>query len=123
MRLYSMIGLSLVACALACDSESEPGVSASEPSVTKTIGVAGGTIDVGGATVTFPAGAVDADKSITIAITNESAPDGYEALSKVVKCEPSGLDFAVPVTMALPFTADGKAATVFWSSGADPSFK
>jgi len=92
-------------------------------SVKQTVGPDGGVITVGGATVTFPAGALAAATEITITATDEAAPDGFVALSKVFKCEPSPLDFPMPVTMAMPFSPDGQPATVFWSSGADPAFK
>jgi hypothetical protein len=92
--------------------------------VTQTVGPDGGTIVVGGATVTIPKGALAAAKDITITNAGSSQPAGFVALSPVFKCEPSGTDFAQPVTMQMPFTDDGKGAfTMFWSTGSDPTFK
>ncbi len=75
-----------------------------------------------GATITFPKDAVAAPVGVTISST-DAVPDGFVALSKVFKCEPSGTNFAQPVTMQMPFTDDGKASSMFWSSGSDPAFK
>ena len=83
----------------------------------------GGTIEVGGAVVTFPKDAVSQSTMITISV-DTTVPTGYVALSKVFKCGPSGTNFNAPVEMRMPFVDDGKgAASLFWSSGADPSFK
>lgn len=99
------------------------GAATPQSKVTKMVGPDGGVIDVGGATVTFAKGSLSTMTEITIEATDEAPPDGFVALSKVFACGPSGTDFAVPVTMTMPFTDDGKGATMFWSSGADPSFK
>jgi ZU5 domain len=117
-RLAAVVAISaLLACA-SCSSSS----NTTPTTVTQTIGPEGGSIVVDGATVTFPNGALGASKVITISVT-DSVPDGFVALSRVFKCEPSGTDFAQPVTMQMPFTDDGKGGTMFWSSGADPAFK
>jgi hypothetical protein len=92
--------------------------------VTKPIGPEGGIIEVGGAVVTFPKGALATTTTITVAAQGGSAvPEGFVALSKVFKCEPSGTDFAQPVEMRMPFTDDGQGGTLFWSTGSDPTFK
>jgi hypothetical protein len=95
-----------------------------ESSITQEVGPEGGTIVVRGATVTFPAGALSERKMITIKATENAPPDGFVALSRVYECGPTGTSFAQPVTMKMPFEDDGNGpVTVFWSSGADPSFK
>jgi hypothetical protein len=109
-----------------CSSSSSNTATAVSPdttTITQPIGPTGGTINVAGATVTFPAGAVAADTKITISVDPAGVPAGYVALSKLFKCEPSGTEFAKPVEMRMPFTDDGKGGTLFWSSGADPTFK
>ena len=74
--------------------------------------------------VTFPKGAVAAQTSVTISVQDASTLEGFVALSKVFKCEPSGTEFAQPVEMRMPFVDDGKGSgSLFWSSGADPAFK
>jgi hypothetical protein len=111
----------LAVAAASCSSSSSS--STSSTSVTQTIGPEGGTIVVDGATVTFPKGALAEAKSITIK-SGGAVPDGFVAVSKVFECGPTGTDFAQPVTMQMPFEDDGKGGlTMFWSSGADPSFK
>lgn len=124
---------SLVACALAgasflpvlagCGSDSSTATTAAPgASVTKTIGPEGGTIVVDGATMTFPPGAVTTPTSITIAATTEAAPAGFAAISPIFRCEPSGTNFPVKVTMAMTFTGDPANARIFWSSAATPEF-
>ena len=117
-RLFAIAAIFSLVCGSGCSSESSTPPSA----VTQTIGPEGGTIAVGGATVTFPKGALGASKSITIS-TTDVAPQGFVVLSHVFRCEPSGTEFAQPVTMQMPFTDDGKGGTLFWSEGADPTFK
>ena len=121
MQMLIRLGLALFLgiAAASCSSTS----SSSTGAVTKTIGPEGGTIDVDGATVTFPVNALAAATSITITPTSESPPAGYTALSRVYRCEPSGTTFAQKVTMAMTFQGDPTGATMFWSSGADPTFK
>src|SRR5260221_9501869 len=109
---------SLVMLALGCSS-----TTASGGAITKTIGPEGGTIVVEGATVTFPANALTTPTAITITPSDDAPPAGYVALSRVVRCAPSGTTFAVPVTMAMTFDGDPSGATMFWSSGEDASFK
>jgi hypothetical protein len=120
----------LFAVLVACSSSDETNTSSSSSSSsggnaqTSTIGPEGGSIVVGGATVTFPKDAVSAPISITIREQEGGFPEGFETLSHLFKCEPSGTNFAHPVTMQMPFTDDKKGpATIFWSSGADPTFK
>jgi hypothetical protein len=116
----------LLAALLACSSDETPAPmsSSANDSQTMTIGPEGGAIVVGGATVTFPKDAVASPVQITISEQEAGFPTGFETLSHLFKCEPSGTNFVHPVTMQMPFTDDGKGpATIFWSSGADPTFK
>lgn len=118
------LGLSL-AFLVSCSSSSEPSSSSSggPTSVTQKVGPDGATLVVDGATVTIPKGALDKEVEITIA-SNGAAPAGYDVLSKVYQCGPTGTDFKVPVTMNMPFTDDGKGpVTMFWTAGPDPAFK
>ncbi|HEY8076619.1 MAG TPA: hypothetical protein VIF62_20985, partial [Labilithrix sp.] len=81
------------------------------------------TINVGGATITFPQGALALKRTFTINVSDAQPPDGFVILSRFVKCEPTGTDFAQKVSMQMPFTDDGQMPiTVFWSSGAQPQF-
>src|SRR5262249_9366981 len=79
----------LVCCSHAAAGEKNP--AGAKTTVTQTIGPEGGKIELDGATVTFPAGAIASATSITIAATDEAAPSGYKALSRIYKCEPTGL--------------------------------
>lgn len=118
-----IVAMIFATASTSCSSSSSSSGSSAATSVTQEIGAAGGKIEVAGAVVTFPRGALAANKSITISVKEGGPPDGFVALSKVFVCEPSGTDFAQPVTMQMPFTDDGKGGTMFWSSGADPTFK
>jgi len=108
---------------IACSSDD--GATPSPPSTqTMTIGPEGGSIVVGGATVTFPKDAVSSPTQITISEEADGFPEGFVALSHLFRCQPSGTNFAHPVTMQMPFVDDQKGpATIFWSTGADPTFK
>ena len=111
----------LLSCSSSDDTTPAPSAASTQ---TKMIGPEGGTIVVGGATVTFPKDAVAAPVSITISEQTSGFPEGFETLSHLFKCEPSGTNFTHPVTMQMPFTDDGKGpSTIFWSSAADPTFK
>jgi hypothetical protein len=125
-----LLRLALVLAALsagACSSDKSSSTSSgatTTDNATKAIGPDGGTIEVGGAVVTFPKGSVAKETMITISVEDATkVPTGFVALSKLFKCEPSGTDFAQPVEMRMPFTDDGKGGTLFWSTGADPTFK
>jgi len=120
----SLAALALLAALTSSCSSSETSASAgAAPSVTRDVGPDGATLEVDGATVTIPKGALAESKKITITSVQGGAPEGYVVLSRLFRCEPSGTDFAQPVTMQMPFEDDGQGGTMFWSSGADPAFK
>lgn len=126
MRIRSLLSVAAISVALcmSCSSSSSTATPPTSGAVTQSIGPEGGKIEVGGAVVTFPKGAVAAPTSVTISVQDASTvPEGFVALSKLFKCEPSGTDFAQPVEMRMPFVDDGKGGTLFWSTGADPAFK
>lgn len=132
MTSRSFLPLTLLCAALstgagACSSDKASSTSSGTTATTgatKPIGPEGGTIEVSGAVVTFPKGSVAKETMITISVDDATqVPEGFVALSKLFKCEPSGTAFAQPVEMRMPFTDDGQGGTLFWSSGADPAFK
>lgn len=109
---------------LACSSDDDPAPPASTAtSVTKRVGAEGGTVEVGGATLTIPAGALASPVDIRIDVNEGGPPPGFVAASKVFRCEPIGTTFLVPATMRMPFVGEPQDLRMFWSSGADPSFK
>src|SRR5687767_15946541 len=117
MRAFPLVlSLSgLLALTAACSSDTPDATAASPQSVTQSIGTEGGVIKVDGATITFAKGALTESKEITIRTTNK-VPDGFEAVSKVFECGPTGTSFGADVTMEMPFTDDGKGpVTMFWS--------
>jgi hypothetical protein len=119
----SILALCLGACSSSTASPSGTSVTTTNDTQQKAIGPEGGTIEVGGAVVTFPKGAVAQSTMITISVRQATAvPAGFVALSSLFACEPAGTTFALPVEMRMPFTDDGKGGSLFWSSGADPTF-
>jgi hypothetical protein len=121
MNVRQWIACALAATALASCSEDE--TTTTTESATKTVGPEGGVLEVGGTTLTIPPSALAGATAITVSVGELTAPGEFVALSKVVKCEPTGTTFAVPATMRIPFQDDGLARTVFWSSQGDPTFK
>ena len=115
--------LALLVGACSSTTATTPAPAAASNDVQQAIGPDGGTIEVGGAVVTFPKGAVSQTTMIRISVEPASmVPAGFVALSSLFKCEPAGTTFAMPVEMRMPFTDDGKGGTLFWSTGADPTF-
>lgn len=123
-RLARAALVSLLCLSCGDDDPAKPASGSGQTGeVKKAVGPGGDTITVGGAVVTFPEGALDKTVEVTITATDDPPPAEFEAISKVFKCEPSGTDFLKPVTMKMPFSDDGKPASMFWTSGADPTFK
>lgn len=122
-RLLPAFTVVVALFASACSSSTAtPASNAND--VQQAIGPEGGTIEVGGAVVTFPKGAVSQSTMIRISVQPPAAvPAGFVALSSLFTCEPAGTEFLLPVEMRMPFTDDGKGGTLFWSTGADPTFK
>jgi len=122
MRSLLLVGVAAIAMlSLSCSSSDDSG-SAGD-TVTQDIGPEEATVTVGDATVHFPAGSLVIKRTITITVVDAPAPDGYVSLSKRIKCAPTGIDFAAPVTMQMRFNDDGaNKATVLWSSAIQPGF-
>lgn len=86
-------------------SDSSSGTDSSASSVI-TVTAAGGVFNVGGATLDVPAGAVSADKAITLEL-RAGAPTGtglagFTLITDVLVATPHGTTFAKPVTIDLP---------------------
>jgi len=79
--------------------------------VTKTIGGAGGSIasSDGKAELTFPAGALDANTSVSIQAVTQTAPNGVGYGYRFL---PEGIRFRQPVSLKFHYTADDLAATL-----------
>lgn len=123
MRSLIFLGIFAIATAsFSCSSSDSSGPGGD--TVTQDVGPDGATINIGDATVTFPQGALVLKRTITITVADAKPPEGFVSLSKRVKCEPTGIDFAHPVSMQMRFNDDGsgKTPTVFWSSAFQPGF-
>jgi hypothetical protein len=67
-----------------------------------SIGASGGTVSFGGATVTIPAGALTTTVTITIA-PSAASPSTGSVVGEAFEMGPEGQQFAMPVTVTLPF--------------------
>jgi hypothetical protein len=97
------------------DAPDARGPDAAADQVSSAIGPAGGTLEVGGATITVPAGALDEEVTLTLAIAGALTaplPDGLAAVTPQVWLTPHGQIFALPVTVELPLD-DAPAGTAF----------
>jgi hypothetical protein len=90
--------------------------------VAATIGPSGGTLEASGAALSIPAGALSEDVKISITPLT-SAPAGYVARSQVYELEPSGLQFAAPVNLALDFTGESAGLAVYLTSSSGTGFE
>jgi hypothetical protein len=70
--------------------------------------------------LTFPSGALSSTQSITVTSTTNTA-QGVDNLSPVYEFGPTGLTFAVPVTVKFTFTA-GIDPVIVWSSSDGTTF-
>ncbi len=99
----------------ACGGGGGSTTPAPPPDGTGTVGSAGGTVTLSsGAAVTIPAGALQSDRAITVAVDGTPAPNGNPRY----RFGPAGTTFASPVTVTLPRPAGlavGAAASIYWT--------
>lgn len=85
------------------------------------IGPGGGSVATpDGVVVTIPSGALAAEQDIRVIATDEAAPNGFVASSKIYRFEPAGLWFSTPITVSFP--APSTPGMVLWSNGDRPDF-
>jgi hypothetical protein len=117
---HSIVALTSIVCAsllaAGCSADPSNPNTTESPQGHETIGAGGGVLDVNGVKLTVPAGAVSTNVEFTVTTSSETAPDGYVADSAIYVFGPEGLTFAVPLTIEIPFTGDGKDAHVLWST-------
>jgi hypothetical protein len=77
---------------------------------------------LGAARLVIPPGALSEELTLRVSATNEPAPPGYVAFSKLYRFEPTGARFAVPIRLSLPFTGDASLATFHLSKENAPGF-
>lgn len=101
------------------------GGSAAAASYSQAITAAkGGTLTAPGATLVIPAGALAADTTVTLTVTDKgSEPDAANIAAKVFTFGPDGTQFLKPVAMTLAFDpsnppADKTAKLAFLKDGA-----
>ncbi|MBN1948063.1 MAG: hypothetical protein JW797_20510 [Bradymonadales bacterium] len=86
-----------------------------------TVGADGGTITHDGVQLTIPAGALASEVEFTVETVEapELLPAGTEAASKVYSFTPHGQAFALPATIALPYSGDLHGLSVLVLDGPD----
>lgn len=119
--------LALLPLALACPQsvtveEPAPPPIAPGTRATRVVDASGEILGLEGLTLTIPAGALEEPTEISIVATDRSAPEPFHAFSPLFRFEPSGLEFAVPVTVTLPFDGEREIATVFWTERESDAF-
>jgi hypothetical protein len=81
----------------------------------------GGTVEGGGGTLEIPAGALDEDTTITLALLEPgSLPEAGSVAGQVFGFGPTGTTFLTPATLTLPLPdapAAGEHAVVSWLDG------
>ncbi len=115
--LFVMGALALVA---ACGSSSSNDASSSPPPAgSASVDTTGGVVEGAGVRLVVPAGAVQGNVTISIAVAppNTAPPDGYVALSPIYVFSPNGLVFQKPVTVEIPLPSGvGSTDSIVWSS-------
>jgi hypothetical protein len=84
-------------------------------SASALIGPAGGTLSIGDMRIDVPAGAIATDTMITVHV-DDGASAPFAAYSPVLRFEPAGLTFAMPVLAHIPFRGDAGLANAFVAS-------
>ncbi|MBU6162444.1 MAG: SUMF1/EgtB/PvdO family nonheme iron enzyme, partial [Myxococcales bacterium] len=87
------------------------------------IGTEGGSVTLGEASITVPSGAVAAPVTLRIVEVAGASTPGYTRYSPVYRFEPSGIEFAAPVRVSLPYEGDASRATLFWTYPGRSSFE
>src|SRR5262245_34049451 len=105
-RMFACVSLLVVA--VACSSQSTSGPN------TETETYRAGDDQV---TLVVPPGALSDDQAITVTASEEPAPAGYVAVSRVYRFDPDGLVFASPVEVRFVHAGDANGLSIFWSSG------
>src|SRR5262249_15162353 len=116
VRLAAIASLALapLSCTENVDLVSSSG-SGGPSSVSQQVGPDGAVITFGDLTLTIPAGALDHEVTIAIAIDSAGAPLGYEADSPVYRFGPDGLIFAKSASLSARFSGGGSHVAVYWS--------
>ncbi len=120
MGLVLALGLGSAGCPSARSAPVAPILPGETASA--LIGPAGGTIEVGTMQVSIPPGALTSAQEIRVIVESTGAPGAFTGFSPVVRFEPEGMTFAVPVEVRIPFEGDPLVATVFWSQHEGSAF-
>lgn len=121
MRLHSILfsavlAVSVPAFGVGCsssDSSGGNGGAAAPQTISKQISAAtGGTVDGPGVKLAIPPGALKADTTVTVTISDKAGAPGADkiAAGSVFDFGPDGTTFNAPVALTLDFTASGGPA-------------
>lgn len=82
-------------------------------SYTQKVGAVGGTFTAPGATVVIPAGALAADTTLTLTVSDKAGqPNADTIAASIFDFGPNGTKFLKPVTMTLDFTGTAPSSDV-----------
>jgi hypothetical protein len=84
-------------------------------SASALVGPDGAVLEVGSMEVAIPAGALAETRELRIVVEAAPPPGAFTGFSPVVRFEPSGIVFARPIEVRIPFEGDEQSATIFWS--------
>ncbi len=84
---------------------------------TKRICAEGGTVTTTGATLTIPNGALATCVTVSLAVSADPAPDGYNPYTPVFEVTPAATVLSRPASLTLEMGTVPELATAFWSTG------
>ncbi len=99
----------------ACSSTDETPKTTNSGAAAATIGSEGGTLTTKGVELVIPAGALAEARTISIAATTDGPPAGIVGYSQILRFEPEGLVFKVPVSVKIAYVGAPGDATLYWT--------
>lgn len=121
MKLALSLTLTLAGCASSAPQrpsgfEPDSGDSTTEvPEAEAVVGAEGAKVTLAGVTLDVPPGALTAEVTLTVEVTDLS-PEGYRLASPVYRFGPEGTRFAQPVTITLPVEGATEGLVLHWST-------
>jgi serine/threonine protein kinase/formylglycine-generating enzyme required for sulfatase activity len=79
------------------------------------VGPAGGVVELDGVMVLIPGGALEEERTILIARTDDQPPTGVKALSPIFRFTPADTEFRTSAKLTIPFNGDADTdAALYW---------
>jgi serine/threonine protein kinase/formylglycine-generating enzyme required for sulfatase activity len=100
------------------DPKPDPVVDVTPPKVapgSAVVGPAGGVVELDGVTVLIPGGALEDERTVLIARTDDEPPTGVKALSPIFRFTPADTEFRTSAKLTIPFNGDADTdAALYW---------